>query len=109
MAAQLTISEKRYLDEFLKSVSETKISPAFSYLYSGVISILGLILFMAAVIITLNNLNDRVVYLVFFTGLIGGIGTILVGVFLKKYLKKVDEKKKLVTIINKLLIKNNQK
>ncbi len=71
MADQLTISEKRYLDEFLKSVNKTKLSPRFSYLYSSVISILGLILFAATVIITLNNLNDRVVW-IFFPGSIGG-------------------------------------
>jgi len=97
------MNEKRYLDEFLKSVNETKLSPKFSYLYSSVISILGLILFTAAVIITLNNLNDRVVYWVFFPGAIGGIGTILLGIFLLKYFKKVEEKKKLATIIKKLL------
>jgi hypothetical protein len=62
MSAQLTISERRYLDDFLKSVGETRIFSKFSYLFSGVISILGLILFTSAVIITLNNLNDRIVY-----------------------------------------------
>lgn len=41
MAGQLTINEKLYLDEFLKSVSEAKLSTIFSYLYSGVISLLG--------------------------------------------------------------------
>lgn len=103
MSAQLTISEKRYLDDFLKSLGETRISPKFSYLYSGVISILGLILFTSVVIITLNNLNDRVVYWVLFPGSIGGIGIILLGIFLLKYLKKIEEKKKLATIIKKLL------
>ena len=52
MNAQLTVKEKRYLEEFLKSISETKLSPMFSYLYSSVISFLGLILLTAAVIIT---------------------------------------------------------
>lgn len=103
MSEQLTISEKRYLDDFLESVGETRISSKFSYLYSGVISILGLILFTSAVIITLNNLNDRVIYWVLFPGSIGGIGIILLGIFLLKYLKKIEEKKKLATIIKKLL------
>jgi hypothetical protein len=103
MAAPLTISEKRYLDDFLNSVSETKISPVYSYLYSGVISILGLILFAAAVIITLDNLNDRVVNWVFFPGVICGIGIILLGILLMKYIKKAEEKKKIATIIKKLL------
>ncbi|MFQ5708452.1 MAG: hypothetical protein ACE5HO_13425 [bacterium] len=103
MAAQLTISERRYLDEFLKSINETETSRKFSFFYSGVISILGLILFLGAVIITLNNLNDRVVYWVFLPGSIGGIGIVLLGIFLLKYLKKVQEKKKLATIIKKLL------
>ena len=103
MAAQLTINEKRCLDEFLKSVSEIKISLKFSYLYSSIISILGLILFTAAVIITLNNLNDRVVYWVFLPGFIGGIEIIILGIFLLNYLKKLEEKKKIATIIKKLL------
>ena len=103
MDAQLTISEKRYLDEFLKSVNETKLSPKFSYFYSSVISILGLILFAATVIITLSNLNDRVVYWVFLPGGIGGIGIILLGLFILKYLKKAEEKNKMATIIKKLL------
>ena len=103
MDLRLTMGEKRYLNEFLKSVNEIKVSPAFSYLYSGIISIIGLILFAAAVIITVNNLNERVIYWVFFPGVIGGIGTILLGMFLLKYLKKVEEKKKMATIIKKLL------
>ena len=103
MDARLTINEKLYLDELFKSVTETKLSPIFSYLYSSVISIIGLILFTATVIITLNNLNDRVVYWVFFPGSVGGIGIILMGIFLLKYLKKVEEKKKMATIIKKLL------
>jgi hypothetical protein len=103
MSAQLTISERRYLEDFLKSVGETRISPKFSYLYSGVISILGLFLFTSAVIITLNNLNDRVVYWVLFPDTIGGIGIILLGIFLMKYLKKIEEKNKMATIIKKLL------
>jgi hypothetical protein len=103
MGTQLTIGEKRHLDEFLKSVNKTKSSHIFSYFYSSVKAILGLILFISAVIITLNNLNDKVVYWVLFPGLIGGIGTILLGIFLLKNLKKVDEKKKLAIIIKKLL------
>jgi hypothetical protein len=103
MAAQLTINEKRYLDVFLESAGETKISPKLSYLYSGVVSILGLILFTSAVIITLNNLNDRVVYWILLPGSIAGIGIILLGIFLMKYLKKIEDKKKMATIIKKLL------
>ena len=103
MDSQLTISEKRHLDEFLKSVDEIKLSPIFSFFYSSVISIMGLILFISSVIITLNYLNDRIVYWVLFPGLIGGIGTILLGFLLLKNFKKVDEKKKLARIIKKLL------
>jgi pheromone shutdown protein TraB len=103
MAAKLTISEKKYLDDFLKTIDKTKISLKFSYLYSAVVSILGLILFTSAVIITLNNLNDRVVYWVLFTGTIGGIGIILLGIYLFKYLKKIEENKEMVVIIKKLL------
>ncbi|MBT4482728.1 MAG: hypothetical protein HOC71_03515 [Candidatus Latescibacteria bacterium] len=103
MDEQLTITEKRYLDEFLKSVTETKLSPIFSYLYSGVISFFGLILFTAAVIITVQNLTDRVVYWVLIPGVIGGIGTIVFGLILLEYLRKSEEKKKMAAIIKKLL------
>ena len=105
MSAQLTISEKRYLDEFLKSAGETRLPIKFSYLYSGVVSILGLILLISAVFITLHNLNDRIVNWVLFPGSIGGIAIILLGIFLMKYFKKIEEKKKLAIIINKLLNK----
>ena len=107
MDMKLTIGERRCLDEFFKSVKTTKYSLTFSYFYSSVISILGLILFTAALIITLNNFNDRIVYWVLFPGAIGGIGTISLGIFLIKYLKKVDEKKKLAKIIKKLLNKTD--
>ena len=103
MSTQLTISEKRCLDDFLKSVGETRIYPKFSYLYSYGISILGLVLFSFAVTTTLNNLNGRVIYWVLFPGIIGGVGLILFGILLLKYLDKIEEKKKMATIIKKLL------
>ena len=58
------------------------------------------------VIITLNNLNDRVVFWVLFPGTLGGIAIISLGIFLLKYIKKTEEKKKLVSIIKKLLNKH---
>ena len=70
----------------------------FQYIY-----IMGLILFASTVIITINNLKEQVIYWVFFPGTIGGIGIILLGLFLVKYLKKVEERKKMATIIKKLL------
>ena len=103
MVSKLTNNEKRFLDKFLKSVDVKKISPKFSYLYSGVISFLGLILFTASVLMTINKLNDRVVYWVFLPGVIGGVGTILLGVFILKYFKRIEEKNKLAAIIKKLL------
>ena len=103
MDAQLTLSEKQLLDRFLKSVKDTKSSSVFSYIYSGTISILGFIFFAVAAIITLKNPIDRVVYWVFFPGAIGGVGTILFGFFLLKVFKKSEEKKKMATIIEKLL------
>ena len=103
MDEQLTINEKRYLDEFLKSVTETKLSPLLSYLYSGVISFFGLILFTAAVVITVNNLNDTAIYWVLIPGFIGGIVTMVYGLFLMEYLRKSEENKKMAAIIQKLL------
>jgi hypothetical protein len=103
MYIQLTIREKRCLDDFLNSVGETRISPKLSYLYSYGISIIGLILFSFAVITTLNNLNGRIIYWVLFPGTLGGVGLIFLGIFLFKYLDRIEEKKKMATIIKKLL------
>jgi hypothetical protein len=103
MPAKFNISEKKCLDDFLKSAGDTNPSPIFSHLSSGAVSILGLILFTYAVTITLNNLNGRIIYWVLFPGIIGGVGLILFGIFLLKYLKKIDEKKKMAIIIKKLL------
>jgi H+/Cl- antiporter ClcA len=103
MSTKLNISEKRCLEDFLKSVDDTKPSPIFPHLSSGAISILGLILFTYTVTITLNNLNGRFIYWVLFPGIIGGVGLILFGIFLLKYLKKIDEKKKMAIIIKKLI------
>ena len=103
MSTQLTVREKRCLDDFLKSVGETRISPKLSYFYSYGISILGLILFLFAVTTTLNNLNGRFIYWVLFPGIICGVGLIFFGIFLLKYLDKIEEKKKMATIIKKLL------
>ena len=103
MTATLTISERRYLEDFLKSVADTKVPKAFSHLFSGVISIIGLILFSATVAITLNNFSDKVVYWVLFPGTLCGIGIMSVGFLLLKLLKKTEDKKKMATIISKLL------
>lgn len=103
MGSQLSLKEKRFLDEFLKSASKGKSHPNFSYLYGQLISGMGLILVAASVIITLSNFNDRTVYWVFLPGIIGGVGTILFGLVLLKFLKKAEEQKKLAVIIRKLL------
>ncbi|NOZ63307.1 MAG: hypothetical protein GXO74_16760 [Calditrichaeota bacterium] len=103
MDAKLSLNEKRYLDEFLTSVNDKKLFSGFSCFYASAISVLGLILLVATVIITLGNLNNRVVYWVFLPGVIGGIGIILLGIFLLKYLKKIEEQKKLAAVIEKLL------
>jgi hypothetical protein len=103
MPIKLNISERRCLEYFLKSVDDTNPSPILSHLSSGAVSILGLILFTYAVTITLNNLNGRIIYWVLFPGIVGGVGLIIFGIFLLKYLKKIDEKKKMAIIIMKLL------
>ena len=102
MSTPLTSNEEHYLNIFLDSVSK-KTAPPFAFLYISIITILGLVLLSAAVIITLNNLNDKTIYWVFFPGFTSGIGIILLGVFLQKYLNKVKENIKLASIIKKLL------
>ena len=106
MNAQLTMNEKRFLNDFVGSVHETKAIPGFPLLYAGVISLGGLALLTAAVIITLNNFNDYIVYWVFLPGWIGGMGAILCGYFLVKYFRKTKEREKLAAIITKVLQDN---
>ena len=101
-AEKLTESEKQFLNKFLNSVSRKKTSPTFSDFYALLISIAGLLLFAAAIFITLNYFYDKVVYWVFLPGIIGGSGIILLGIFLSKYLKISEEKRKLISIIREI-------
>lgn len=106
MSPKLNNSEKRCLEDFLKSVGDTNPSSIFSHLSSGAVSILGLILFTYTIATTLNNLNGKFIYWVLFPGIIGGVGLILFGVFLLRFLKNIDEKKKIAIIVKKLLSEN---
>lgn len=106
MSPKLNNSEKRCLEDFLKSVGDTNPSPIFSHLSSGAVSILGLVLFTYTIATTLNNLNGKFIYWVLFPGIIGGVGLILFGVFLLRFLKNIDEKKKIAIIVKKLLSEN---
>ena len=103
MSNQLSNREKRYLEDFIKSTNVKQLPPIFSYIYASAISLIGLVLFVSMVIITLDNLQDGIVYWVFLPGIIGGVGIILLGMILLKYIKRKEEKKKLAEIIEKLL------
>jgi len=103
MENQLSPKEKLFLDNFLENANEQGYPSGFSSFYAVLISILGLILIVAVVIITLRNMSDRVVFWVFVPGVISGIGIFLFGLFLLNYLQKRKEQEKLAAIIKKLL------
>ena len=103
MPEKLTISEKKVLDNFIKSVKSIPLSPTTPYIYAGIISLLGLVLLVATVIITSKNINEHTVLWVFIPGVLGGAVIILLGVLLLNHFKKLHEKKRLAKIIEKLL------
>ena len=103
METKLTTLEKKDLDIFIRSVDKPIISVKYSYLYSSAISVIGLILLVSAVIITLNNFNDKTAYWVLLPGMLGGIATVLLGIFVFRYFRKYEQTKRIVGIIKKMM------
>ena len=99
---QLTRREIEFLRNFTRNTKPV-LPYRFSFLYSSIVTLAGLVLFSSSVIITLNNLSDKTFYLVLLPGVLGGIGVILLGLFLFKYQKKIEEKNKLSVIVQKIL------
>ncbi len=104
MEIKLEPLEKKYLEEFVQSSNRPIIPLKYSFLLSAVISLAGLILFVSAVVITLNNLADRTAYWVLLPGMTGGIAAIVSGIFLSGFLRKYKKTERVVKIIKKLLV-----
>ncbi len=102
MANQLTSHENQFLKEFIKKSERISQPPKYLFLYTSIFSLLGMILFTSAIILTVNNLNNRVVFYVFVPGLLGGIGIIVTSLLILKHFKNVTTRKKLAIIIKKL-------
>ena len=66
-----------------------KFSPLFSFIYSSIISLIGLFFLSVVIITTYNNLdNTNIVYFIFFPGLFGSLIILLLGSFVFKYERK---------------------
>ncbi len=100
---KLTPSEKNNLEKFIQSVGKPITPVKYSFLYSSVMMVIGLLLLISAMIITLNNLNDKTVYFVLLPGMIGGIVAILVGMYIFRYFRKYEHNQKIVTVMKKLI------
>ncbi len=103
MDEKLTPNEKHFLKDYFERADKKKFPPSISYLYAGVISVLGLILLIASVVISFKNLSDNIVYWVLIPGFIGGVIIIVFGIFLLKYFQREKEQQSVATILKKLL------
>lgn len=103
MDAPLSKTEREFIDEYIASAGRTVISPMLAFVYSTVVTLLGLLLATAAVFITVRDLHDRIVYWALLPGLVGGTLVIVFGFTLSRYFKKLEERKKVAEIVKKLL------
>lgn len=100
---QLTMSELSFLHKFINHQTKTILPSKFNFLFTSIITLSGLVLFSASVIITMKNLIDKTIYFVLLPGGLGGIGIILLGTLLFKYQNKIEEKIKLAELLKKIL------
>ncbi len=101
MESKLTIFERKHLEEFIKSTDKPKTFNPF--IFSSIISLAGLILIIVAIVITLNNFNDRTTYWILLPGMIGGIISMLFGTFLFRYAKSYEQTKRIAEIVKKMM------
>ena len=107
---RLNISERNLVNEFLKSTDEAKLPSAYSYLFATALAMIGLLLFVSTTVIALDRLDSLVTYSLrdiefwaFMSGLLGGATIIAVGLIYLMYVQKVDDKRRLGTVLRKLL------
>ena len=104
MEIKLEPTEKKCLEEFVKSSGRPILPLKYSFFVGAVISLAGLSLFVSAVVITLNNLTDRTAYWILLPGMTCGIIAMVLGNFLFGYMRKYKKTERVVKIIKKLLI-----
>ena len=95
----LTVFEKKSLQEFVNSFKKPPINPL---IFSSIVIIAGLIVIATAVLLTLDYFVDRTVYMVFIPGLFSGIIIVLLGSYIFNYSRKYEETRKVAEIIKKL-------
>jgi ABC-type Fe3+-siderophore transport system permease subunit len=95
----LTAFEKRDLQDFVNSIKKPLVNP---FIISSIVSIAGLVMIAVAVLITLNNFVDRIVYLVFIPGMLSGIIIVLLGSYIFNYSRKYERARRVAEIIKKL-------
>jgi hypothetical protein len=105
---RLSMSERKRLNEFLKSADSTQLPLPHSYLFAGILALIGLFLFVATTVITLNSLNEvanlgNIGIWMLLSGLLGGAVIVAVGLSFLMYAQNSENRKKLGTIVQKLL------
>jgi len=107
---RLNISERNLVNEFLKSTDEAKLPSTYSYLFAAALAMIGLFLFVSTTVIALDRLDSLVTYSLsdiefwaFMSGLLGGATIIAVGLIFLMNVQKVDNKRRLGTVMRKLL------
>ena len=104
MPEKLTINEKTFVGKFLEKYGLLEHDSSFKYYFISIlITLLGLFILVYSVILTVNNMVDRVVHWVLIPGVIFGLILMLVGFYLWQYYKQKEEKIKLAVILKKLL------
>lgn len=93
--------EKKVLEDFINSVNKPILVNPF--IFTSLISLAGLVLFVSAIVITLNNFVDKTVYWVLFPGMLSGILTMLFGIFLFRYTRKYKQTQKVANVIKKIV------
>ncbi len=107
---RLSISERHLVKEFLKSIDEAKLPSTYSYLFAAALAMIGLLLFVSTTVIALDRLDSLVTYSLsdiefwaFISGLLGGATITVIGLIFLMYVQKVDNKRRLGTVMRKLL------
>lgn len=101
----LSKRDNHFLKRFIQKTSAENWPPSFTFIYSAVIILTGLILITFAVIFTVNNLNnDKVVLFIFLPGLLGGVIVLLLGQWVFTQTGKQQSNKKLAGFIKKFIL-----
>jgi len=107
--AQLSISERKRLDAFLKSTDEVQLPARYSYLFASALAMIGLFLFSATTVIAVDYLNSTpadslndIDFWMFLSGLIAGAAIIAVGLISLIYAGYATNRNELASIVRKL-------